>query len=507
MEGVVMSHRSNRRTGRRNGLRGLALAAAVLVPAAWTAAQTAEPEPYIAVVTADDVYVRSGASESYYPFGVVETGDLVKVVGEKFNWARVATIGPAFDDLFGYIRYPKSETGRFRLSDDGKTGRTLGRVDILAPNLNTNHNPKDSWKPIARLEADQRVIVLETLETERATAHKVVLPPDAVAWVNLAHLAPATPSQIAMWESTVREPEPVRTAEAEPAPPAPPPAVTPAERVVDSGTPEPEPPAEEETPTATVAAPAAPDAAIEAAPEPAEEIAAAPEPAPVEREETVVLAREEPEVAPVRELEVPAPAEPAIEPAPAIDTTALLDADLDQLEAAFQQLQDLPLENAEVRPLQALYVSFADRPGTPKKMAAYARARARQLELWAELQAREAQLRQLRSRVHQSGERTIASIQALRESSRYVAIGRIAVSAIYDGQNLPKLFRLRDPGTGRTIAYLRPNGQFQLVDMIGRIVGIAGEQAYDPGLRLPIITPYRIDALGPQERRTGPGAG
>ena len=45
------------------------------------AAQSSEQFPYLAAVTADQVHVRCGAAPSYYPFGKVKTGDLVKVGG------------------------------------------------------------------------------------------------------------------------------------------------------------------------------------------------------------------------------------------------------------------------------------------------------------------------------------------------------------------------------------------------------------------------------------------
>ena len=58
---------------------------ATIIPAAPAqesgAAPAGEEQPYIAVVTGADVYIRCGASESYYPFAKADEGDLVKITG------------------------------------------------------------------------------------------------------------------------------------------------------------------------------------------------------------------------------------------------------------------------------------------------------------------------------------------------------------------------------------------------------------------------------------------
>ena len=46
--------------------------------------------PYIAEISADDVYVRSGPGVNYYFCGKLNKGDKVKVVGTKFSWSQIA---------------------------------------------------------------------------------------------------------------------------------------------------------------------------------------------------------------------------------------------------------------------------------------------------------------------------------------------------------------------------------------------------------------------------------
>ena len=68
---------------------------------------------------------------------------------------------------------------------------------------------------------------------------------------------------------------------------------------------------------------------------------------------------------------------------------------------------------------------------------------------------------------------------------------------MYDGQRLPRLYRIVNPGTGHTIAYVRPDQGYDMTGLLGQVVGVAGEKAYDGGLRLTLVTPRRIDMLSP----------
>jgi hypothetical protein len=409
-------------------------------------AQTTSDKPSLFVITADDVHVRAGAADSYYPFGLLQTGDLVAVTGEKFNWARVATYGPAFSDSYGFIKQPQSETARLQLAPDGNSALTLGRVDVLAPNLNTSFNPKDSWKPIARLNADQQIAVLETTETDRETVYKVALPVTGVGWISTTAITPATPAQAAAWDaamnkssastllsknsqtvghtgSAVKPVDPNKT----PAGDAP--------TVVSMGT------AADATDGPTVATP------------------------------------------------------PSKPPKQKIDPElAALEREYEKLSGA-QQTPSI----AEIRALQQKYTAIADRNQDVRRTSLFAQARAKQLYIWADLQDRRAELAELRTRVGQSAGDADEAVVAMDANSRYIIMGRLSVSRVYDGGKLPQLYRLQEPGTGRTVAYLRPSEEVDLVPMLGQLIGIVGDKSYDPGLRLTLVTPRRIDLLAPKQ--------
>ncbi len=45
--------------------------------------------PYMAEITGDNLYVRSGPGTNFYYCGKLNTGDKVKVIGKQFSWARI----------------------------------------------------------------------------------------------------------------------------------------------------------------------------------------------------------------------------------------------------------------------------------------------------------------------------------------------------------------------------------------------------------------------------------
>jgi hypothetical protein len=430
-------------------------------------AQSSEDVGYIGVVKGTDVYVRCGAAESYYPFAKVNAGDLVKVTGEKFDWARVVTLGPAFQYGFGYVKYSKGDAGRFRLAPDGRSGVTLGKTDIIAPNLeskDSKNNYKDSWKAIARLEANQTLRVLETIETDRDTIHKVALPEAASGWVSKAYLEQASESQIAQWNSSLTQ----KSADSKPA-----------ERAVANT-----PKIDQSTAIGSGVKP------LPTQPQPATPTleTLAQEMASRSPDETM---SESLSTSMTHSPEVMAPATTRPEE-PKVPT-------LDDLENAYKLLQKEPIESAEVQPLRQLYMDLGARNPSDARIQRYSKGRAEQLQIWSDLQKKREELQAFRTKARMTASEADAIHKALESSAQYVAVGRVAASTIYDGERLPKLLRLQDAATGRTIAYLEPDEKYQMVNLIGNLVGIIGEKNYDEPLRLNIVNPRRVDILTPDE--------
>jgi len=432
------------------------MAAALALTSSVALAQSQEFEPYIAAVTKDQIFVHSGADSRYYPFGTLDEGDLVQVTDEKNGWARIATAGAAFDGMFGYIKYPRSDAGRFRLEANGQTGVTLGMLDLIAPNMNEDYSPEHSWKPIGQKRpAGETLRVLDTIETDREIVHKVALPADSSGWTNMIYLRRATDAEVAAWKAalgTTRRPIETTTKE----------VTTPDVRPVNPRAMEPVPDIN---------------------------------PLPGEGDET-------PSTNPALN--------PAITPTQPVQPTTM-DQDEEEfnrwherlldLEDAFKTLSLAPLEAAEVGPLRNQYEDMAAAAAEEEPVISrFAERRANQLSLWSELQERKAELARLRQRMQVATEDFDAAKMAIAMSGDYAAVGKLEASIVYNGRSLPELYRVQDEKSGRTIAYMRPDPEFQLAGLLGQTIGVAGEIEYDGSLRVNMLTPRHVDVLVPKKK-------
>ena len=89
------------------------------------------------------------------------------------------------------------------------------------------------------------------------------------------------------------------------------------------------------------------------------------------------------------------------------------------------------------------------------------------------------------------------STAKMGSSMSYNVMGRLQASSVYNGVTLPQMFRVVEPGVGRTLAYIKP-GQIDLpAYALGRYVGIVGVMRYDPALKLSVIEVQRVDVLEP----------
>ncbi len=416
-------------------------------------------EAYLATVIEDRVVVRSGADARYYFFGEVQTGDVVKVLGEKSGWARVATEGPAFEEFFGYVRYPKTETGQLHVDEAGTSAVTIATVDVFAPNLDAQGDPGSSWKPVIGLPPQRVLRVIETsFTTDGQCVHRVALPPDAQGWIDVAKLRPATPVEIATWQAAVAE--------------------VPAEEI---GPPE---------PVALAAAPGV---------EPVPDFA---QPSLGRLTPNVGAAIVESEPAPPATAPAPVVTEA---PPPRIDPAAqkraaeirLARIMLDDLEAAYTRLLAEPVETVEVLPLQQLYLDLASRQPGSRSITRHAQGRAKQLQIWADAQESKLEIAELRAAAMRTAEDAHASRQVIDAGETYVATGRLETSMLYDGTRLPKLLRVSDPETGRTIGYIQPTAETDYAELLGRRIGVVGNVEYNGGFRVHVIDPRRIDVLEP----------
>lgn len=77
----------------------------------------------------------------------------------------------------------------------------------------------------------------------------------------------------------------------------------------------------------------------------------------------------------------------------------------------------------------------------------------------------------------------------------YDAVGQLKISTVYSGGNLPTLYRLADPTTDHTIAYVVPGSLENPGQLLNKLVGIQGDIEVDPTLKLRVIHVKTIETL------------
>ncbi|MFW6032860.1 MAG: hypothetical protein ACOCTI_05760, partial [Phycisphaeraceae bacterium] len=74
-------------------------------------------------------------------------------------------------------------------------------------------------------------------------------------------------------------------------------------------------------------------------------------------------------------------------------------------------------------------------------------------------------------------------------------VGQLRASSVYDGETLPRLFRVVDPDSGRTIAYVEPGDAID-AGMPGQVVGIVGQARRNADYAARLIDVRRAAVLG-----------
>lgn len=483
------------------------LLAAVVVLSAWTqtthAMQQQTADLYLAYVTGDDLYVRSGAGSTYYPFGKVNEGDIISIVGERFGWARVLTKGYAFHSFYGYV-----EVEDISLNEAETGGITLGKVDVLAPNLNRGGDPAGSWKWISRLPAESKVEIVGIEKSVAQDYYKIVLPEVGIGWISAQFVRPATTSELEDWnlhvaralkgegadaeliEEATTEIAKLNNEAAENAA-----ADTTQEQIVPATTDATAQPeiqetlvadntsTEEATDADATETIAANDVAADTT-EVATDDVTATNPPLGNTEETITQSTNETNT--------------TTENVKLTAAEILGKLTIDDLEDSYDTLRREPVRNAEIEPLRQRYLAILELSPDEKRTVAIAGGRIKLLEARLELQKQLHNLDRVRKIAVLTDQDARASRIAVEKAADYAAVGRVTPSTIYNGKRLPLLLRLTDAATGRTVAYLEPDAtKYDFTTLIGELIGVVGKKAYDGSLRLNIITPTRIDVLTP----------
>lgn len=410
--------------------------------------------------TADMTEIRSGPDHKYYPFLRVPAGTPLEVKGDAFGYAKVAATGPAFRTATGWVLVPANETDRFVMSSDGRTGRLMGKYQVYAQDLNSS-DIDDSFRWVALLNSGSTVDVIESVQlADGGMAWRIRMPASAEGWVPRDGLRQATPN-----ESTVL------------AAPGFPAALTgtPTSPLADWSRWSTQRTAwtqaiETETSRATEAVRLAQIAAAEAK----------------ARAETE--ARAKVEAAALAKAKAAAEAEAA--------RLAYANDRLQSLEALVNATPIDRIDGAAAARLIEAYEQIATEEAEEHPDIAHLAAfRVNQIRLAAAINAEQGRIDSLQAQVHRSSDDLTAEAQSLSTIAEYVIQGRLAVSLVFDGQDKPIMYRIEDPLSGRSLAYLAPSTSLDLSSLLGQRIGVVGSIDFDPDWHVTVVNPERVDLV------------
>ena len=134
--------------------------------------------PYMAEITGDNVYIRSGPGTNFYSCGKLNTGDKVKVIGKQFSWARV--VPPASNFSWISMQYVSIDP------DNPTVGSVTGdRVRVYAGS--DTQRPLYSTTLQGKLDKADKVKLLgEQLDDY----YKIAPPSFAYLWVSINFTKP-----------------------------------------------------------------------------------------------------------------------------------------------------------------------------------------------------------------------------------------------------------------------------------------------------------------------------
>jgi hypothetical protein len=418
-------------------LRALAASTLIVAPASGALLT----EPWVAVVTKDQVPLRSGPATLHYPIATLKVGTALRAEVDENGFVRV--------------QYPAGMRA-YVGADEVQADATGKVVKLLRPSRLKAANAageRYSWYPLLDkdLDAGTELKVVEAVKGDdgKVTKYAVAAPPQARAFVSSDLLRRATPEEAAAFDNPGAGTPPAAPASATP-PAAPAGTTTPAG---SASVPNAETPGGSPAPTQ----PAAPAASSPAAATP-------------------------PSVTPP-----PPPAPPKESP-------------IDALVRLFNTVRAQPEAEAEtaavIAEFQKYQATLTDSPGDQRTR--------RYLQRFVDFLNVQRGIQDEKRRQAEANKTLDAAASAMREQiiqlekqAIYTAIGRLTTSAVYDGTRLPKLYRIvsPEPGSARTVGYLKPDPSLDLDGKIGRIIGVVGESRLDEALKATMITPMRVDIV------------
>jgi len=139
--------------------------------------------PYVATITGNDVYIRSGPGTNYYPCSMLNKGDKVTVVGSHFSWSRI--VPPAGSFSWISMRYVEPD------ANNPSVGIVTGNaVPVYVGSV--YKDPIQSTRSQLALNRGGKVAMLREKQSDY---YKIAPPSGDYRWVNAGYTEPIIPTE------------------------------------------------------------------------------------------------------------------------------------------------------------------------------------------------------------------------------------------------------------------------------------------------------------------------
>ncbi|MFG0306565.1 MAG: hypothetical protein ACF8Q5_10190 [Phycisphaerales bacterium JB040] len=173
------------------------------------------------------------------------------------------------------------------------------------------------------------------------------------------------------------------------------------------------------------------------------------------------------------------------------DEYGIRPARLVELEDAFREARQLPKEELDAS-LEELLSEFrrAQEAADDDAVKQALGSRIAWLEIRIETRDQRRKLDAFLAEADDARAENAARVREWQAGRTFDLVGRVLVSRVYDGDRLPKMYRLvgEDPVIGpRTLGYLPGNAEFDASQYVGQVIGVRGRIEQDPQTRLRIV--------------------
>jgi len=425
-------------------LAPLAAFALFAAPQIAGAQETAIPDvansknSFIGKINAEGVNVRCGPGDNYYPTQKLDKDVEVTVVGIKFDWLKIeppkgsfSYVAKAFVDKQGDIGTVSREEVNVR------TGSTLNALKTMIQ---------------AKLDKGQQVQIVG----EQDEYYKITPPAGAYLFVNKQFVQPvrALP-QVAGAGGAGAQQQPAQANGQQPQQPA--------GIIHEPGIPTPDSAQNTSAQNSQDSAPGNPDSTANGPTTfPADKYAAA---------------------------------DPS---APAAATQPTADLLFDKLEADFAAASAKTIEQQPIKELLEGYNKILADATVPESLKRVADTRVRALtarnDVKDQFVATQKALEESKKRQQalKAEQEELTQQIAKNDVKMYAAVGTLRTSSFQSGQTT--LYRLTDPGTGRTVAYIKSNDP-KYTGLLNQFIGVRGDLVTDERLKMKTITPTEAEQV------------